>query len=112
MPIESMMLIEARVLGGDNGVLKIGRDLAERNEFVARPIRLAVDKGLQAALDVDGGCRWVDPSHGHKRERGKRPKKRDSDREPSDQGSKRRSERTLAKRRLDVCVGPFSHTSE
>src|ERR1700723_2441374 len=29
------VLVEARVLSGDNSVLQIGRDLAERNEFVA-----------------------------------------------------------------------------
>jgi hypothetical protein len=30
-----MVLVEVRVLCGDYGVLEIGRDLAERNEFVA-----------------------------------------------------------------------------
>jgi hypothetical protein len=35
VPIESMVLVEARILGGDYRVLEIGRDLAEQNEFVA-----------------------------------------------------------------------------
>jgi hypothetical protein len=33
------------------------------------------------------GCRWIDPPRGHKRQRGKRPKKRHSDRKPSNKGS-------------------------
>src|ERR1700739_3884853 len=35
VPIESVMLIEVRVLRGDYGVLEIGRDLAERNKLVS-----------------------------------------------------------------------------
>jgi hypothetical protein len=46
-----------RVLCGDYSVLEIGRDLAERNEFVAFAIRRVVNPGLQAALDVHRGCR-------------------------------------------------------
>jgi hypothetical protein len=34
VPIESMVLVEARVLCGDYSVLEIGRNLVERNEFV------------------------------------------------------------------------------
>ncbi|MFZ0861000.1 MAG: hypothetical protein WCA27_14575 [Candidatus Sulfotelmatobacter sp.] len=55
MPIEPMVLVEVRVLRGDNSVLKIGRDLAERNEFVAFMIRSVVNPGLQPALDVHCG---------------------------------------------------------
>jgi hypothetical protein len=35
VPIESIVLVEVRVLCGDYSVLMLGRDLAERNEFVA-----------------------------------------------------------------------------
>jgi hypothetical protein len=35
VPIESMVLVEVRVLCGNYSVVEIGRDLAERNEFVA-----------------------------------------------------------------------------
>jgi len=50
-----MVLVEARVLRRDYSVLEIGRDLAERNEFVAFVIRSMVNPGLQAALDVHRG---------------------------------------------------------
>ena len=43
-------------------VLEIGRDLAERNEFVAFAIRRVVNPGLQAALDRNSSAcaseRW------------------------------------------------------
>ena len=50
-----MVLVEVRVLCGDYGVLEIGRDLAERNEFVAFVIGSVVNPGLQPALDVHRG---------------------------------------------------------
>jgi hypothetical protein len=53
VPIETMVLIKARVLRGDYGMLEFGRDLAERNEFVVFVVRSAVYPGLQVALDVD-----------------------------------------------------------
>jgi len=43
VPIESMVLVEARVFRGDDSVLKIERDLAERDEFVSFVIRRAVN---------------------------------------------------------------------
>jgi len=52
VPIEPMVMVEACVLRGDYSVLEIGRDLAERDEFVALVIRRAVYPGLQAALNV------------------------------------------------------------
>jgi hypothetical protein len=55
VPIEPMVLLEARVLRGDYSVLEIGPDLAERNEFVAFVKRSVVNPGLQSALDVDRG---------------------------------------------------------
>jgi len=88
VPVESMVLVEARVLGGDDRVLEIGGDLAERHELAAVAIRLVVNPGLKAALDVHGGGGRVDPSGGHEGERGQRPKKRHADDEPENQGSK------------------------
>jgi len=70
LPIEAMVLIEARILRGDDGVLEIGRDLAEWNEFVVCQVRLVMNESLEAALDMDRGCRWVDPAGGYEGERG------------------------------------------
>jgi len=64
VPIESVVVVEVGVLGGDYGVLEIGRDLAERNEFVAFAIGRVVNPGLKTALDVNRGCGWVDPAGG------------------------------------------------
>jgi len=89
VPIEAMVLVEARVLGGDHGVLQMGRDLAERKEFIAFVIRSAVSPGLQAALDVHGGGRRVDPAGGDEDEGGNRPEKREADDDPFENGSKR-----------------------
>jgi hypothetical protein len=103
-----MVLVEVRVLCGDYGVLEIGRDLAERNEFVAFAIRPVVNPGLQVALDVHRGCRWVDPPGGHEDQRGKRPKKYYADNNPSNKGS----EEARPKRGLGVCVLHCSYISE
>jgi hypothetical protein len=108
VPIESMVLIEARVLSGDYSVLEIGRDLAERNEFVAFMIRHVVNPGLQAALGVHHGRRRVDPPGGHKDQCGKRPKKHHADDKPSNKGS----EEARPKRRRRVYVRHCSHISE
>ena len=82
LPIEPMVLVEARILRGDDGVLEIGRDLAEWNESVALVIRLLVNPCLPAALDVHGGCRRVDPLGGHKHQRGKQPKRHHAEAKP------------------------------
>jgi len=87
LPIESMMLVEARVFRGDDSVLEIERDLAQRNEFVSFLIGRAVNQGLQAALHVHCCGRWVDPSGGNKDQRGEQPKKRCSEDKPSNEGS-------------------------
>ena len=79
VPVEAMVLVESRVLSGDYSVLEFGRDLVKRNEFVAFLIRLAMNPGLHAALDVHRGCRWVDPPGGHKKQHVKRPKKQHTD---------------------------------
>jgi hypothetical protein len=103
-----MVLVEVSVLGGDYSVLEIGRDLAERNEFVAFAIRHVVNPGLQAALDVHRGCRWVDPPRGHKDQHGKRPKKHHADEKPSNKGS----EEARPMRGLGECIRHCSHISE
>jgi hypothetical protein len=67
-----------------------------------------VNPGVQAALQVHRGGRWVDPPGNHKDHHGKRPKKRHSDEKPSNEGSKR----TFPERTLGVFVRIFSHISE
>jgi hypothetical protein len=57
-----MMLIEAPVLGGDDSVLKIGRNLTEGNESVLLLIGRAVNPGLNAALHLQHGGRRVNPT--------------------------------------------------
>jgi len=69
LPIEAMVLVEARVFSGDNGVLEVGRDLAEGDELVVLVVGLAVNEGLEAALDVDGGRGRVNESGGDEGER-------------------------------------------
>jgi hypothetical protein len=93
VPIEPMVLVEARVLRGDYRVLEIGRDLSEWNEFVARVIRSVVNPGLHTALDVHRGGRWVNPTGRHEGQRGKRPNEYHTDEKPSS----KRSEKTCAK---------------
>ena len=88
-PIESMVLVEARVFRGDDSVLEIGRDLAQRNEFVSLVIGRVVNPGLQAPLHVHGGGRWVDPAGRRKDQHRKRPKKGHSDEKPSNEGSEK-----------------------
>jgi hypothetical protein len=107
VPIESMVLVEVRVLCSNYGVLEIGRNLAEGNEFVVFVIWPLANPGLQAALDVHRGCRWIDPPDCHKDQRGKRPKKPQANDEPSNEGS----ETAHPKRRLRLCVWQVCHIS-
>ena len=108
VPIESMVLVEARVFRGDDSMLEIGRDLTQRNEFVSFVIGRVVNPGLQASLRVHGGGRWVDPAGSHKDQPRKRPKKCHSDEKPSNEGSKK----AFPKRGLDVCVWILHYISE
>ncbi len=41
LPVKTVVLVETGVLGGDNGMLQIGRDLGERYEVVAGAVGLA-----------------------------------------------------------------------
>jgi hypothetical protein len=108
VPIESMMLVEMSVFCGDYSMLEIGRDLAQRNVLVSFVIRGAVNPSLQAALHVDRGGRWIDPPGSHKNQHGKRPKKRDSEEKPSNEGS----EKAFPTRSLGMYGRTFSHISE
>ena len=87
MPIESVVVVEVCVLGGNDRMLEIRRDLPERNELVAFAIRLAMNPGLQAALHVHRGGRGVDPPGRHKNQRSRRPKKHHADDKPPNKGS-------------------------
>ena len=108
LPIESTMLVEARVFRGDDSMLEIGGDLAQRNEFVSFLIRRVVNQGLQAALHVYCGGRWVDPSGSHEDQHSEQPKKRCSEKKPSN----KRSEKAFPKPSLGLCARIFSHISE
>jgi hypothetical protein len=107
LPIEAMVLVKALVLGGDDSVLEIGRNLAERDECIAFAIRSVVNPGLYAALDVHCGCRWVDPPGGQKKQCGKHPKKHYAEAKPS-----KETEITLPKQGLGARLWPLSHISE
>jgi len=91
-----MVLVEARVLRGDDRVLQMGRDLAERKEGITFLIRFVMHPGLYAALYMHRGGRRVNPARCYQRQRGQQPKKRRIEDEPS----KTRSENMLPKRRL------------
>ena len=54
-PIEAVVLVEAGVFGGDEGVLQGRGDLGHRDEDVFLVIRGWLRKSLDAALDLDGG---------------------------------------------------------
>ena len=108
LPIEAMMLIEARVFGGDDGMLEIGGDLAQRNEFVSFVVGGAVHPGLPAALDVHRGGGWIDPAGSYECQRGQRPKKRDSDEKPS----KDEPKSGFPRMGRGLCVRIFRHSSE
>jgi hypothetical protein len=89
-------------------VLEIGRDLADGDECVALVVGRAMQEGLQAALDVEGGCGWVNPACGHEGERGKRPQSHRHDDKPSKKGT----EAVLPKRGLGRDFWTWSHIPE
>jgi hypothetical protein len=95
-----MVLVEARVFRCDDRMLKIGRDLPQRNEFVSFVIRRVVNPGLQAPLHVHRGGRWVDPPGSHKDQHRNRPKKRHSD----EKVSYEESDGAFPKRGLGACI--------
>ena len=108
LPIESMVLVEASVFRGDHCMLEVGRDLVQRNEFVALAIRRLVNPRLQAALHVHRSCRWVDPPCRHQGQRRQRPKRHQADKQPSNKDSKE----ACLKWRLGVSFWRWNHRSE
>src|SRR5581483_373252 len=105
VPVETVMLVEARIFPRDYRVLKFRRDLAERNEFKALLIGLAMDPSLPPSLHLHGSRRRVDPAGGKKQECGDRPKGQHTDGEPQNEGAERR----FAKRGKDGCFRPGNH---
>jgi len=103
-----MVLVEAHIFRGDDRMLKVARDLAQRNEFVSLEIRLVLNPCLQAPLHVHGGGRRVDPPGSHKNQHSNRPKQRHSDKKPPEEGS----EGAFPMWSLGGYVWIFSHTSE
>lgn len=77
-PVEAVVLVETAVFRGDDGVLEIGRDLAEGNEGGVLTIRLVVNPGLEAALDLNGGGGRVDKARGDEQEGGEKPESDES----------------------------------
>jgi hypothetical protein len=108
VPIESMVLVEAHIFRGDDRVLEIGRDLIDRNGFVAVVIGRVVNPGLQSALDVHRGGRWINPPKGQKAHHGKRK----TSATPKDKPQNKGSEKAPPKRGLVRCDWAFGHISE
>jgi len=108
MPIESVVLVKARVFSCDHSMLELGRDLAEGNESVTFMIRRVVNPRLQAALDVHRGCRRVNPTGSDKSQSSERPNKHHANGKPPN----KYSEKVFTKRGLVAGVKFFSHSSE
>ena len=83
VPIEAMMLVEAPIFRGDDRVLKIGRDLTERDKVVALTIWRLVNPGLQVTLDMHCSGRRVYPSGIYKEQHGEHPERRQTDGKPA-----------------------------
>ena len=107
VPVETVVLVEALVFSGDDGVLQIGRDLAERDEVVAFAVGLVMYPGLQAAFDVYSAGWRVDPAESDKQEHGQQPEKSDDESKPS----KRRPKEALPAQRLWKCGWACGHIS-
>jgi hypothetical protein len=108
VPIETMVLVEARVFGSDDRVLEIERDLGERDEVVAFVIGRVVNPCLEVALHVDRGGWRVDPAGSYEEQNRKRPKKRRGDEKPLNE----EADRALPGRSGRGNVWNFRHTSE
>jgi hypothetical protein len=108
VPIKAMMLVETPIFRGDDRVLKVGRDLTERNKVVAFAIRGVVHKGLQVTLGLYCSCRRINPPGHDKEERGEHPERGHSDGKPSSEGKKD----ILVKQVPWVYSGPVNHLFE
>ena len=71
-----MVLVEAGVFGGDDGVLEVGGDAVEGNEVVDGGVGSGGEPGLDAALDVDRGGGRVDETESGEGEGGEQPERR------------------------------------
>ena len=87
MPVEAVVLVEAGVLSGDDGVLEFWGDLGDGNEPVALVIGSAVNEGLKAALRLHSCGGWVDPAEGDEGAHGESPGEGESDRDAEQDGS-------------------------
>jgi hypothetical protein len=77
------MQVEALVLGGDDGVLHVRRNLAHWNELVAQVIGPVMDPGFDAPFHVYGSGWRVDPLERHESQRCEQPASDDGDRQTS-----------------------------
>lgn len=68
--------------GPKSSLQRAAVDLLKRNEFVVFVVRLQVNPGFKAALDVHGGCRRADPLGGHKQQYSTLPKSHHTEAEP------------------------------
>jgi len=76
LPVEAVVLVEAGVFGGDDGVLEVGGDASEGNEVVDGGVGSGGEPGLDAALDVDRGGGRVDETESGEGEGGEQPERR------------------------------------
>jgi hypothetical protein len=97
LPVEAVVLVEAGVFGGDDGVLEVGGDAVEGNEVVGGGVGLGGKPGLDAALDVDRGGGRVDETEGGESEDGEQPEGCEREEEPAGDGA----EGGLAARRAE-----------
>src|SRR5690242_19365184 len=82
VPIESVVFIKASIFRGDNGMLEIERDLAQRDKFISLVVRRLMNPRLDMALNVNGCCRRIDPADGYNDQRAKGPSTEHPDDEP------------------------------
>lgn len=73
VPVEAVVLIEACVFSGDDGVLEFRGDLRDGKKSVPLVIWNAVEQGLNPALCLNCCGGWVDPAQGDEGEGGEGP---------------------------------------
>ena len=112
VPIEAVVVVETRILRGDDSVLEIWRDSIQRYELVAVVIGLAVNRGLQAAFDVDCRGGRIDPAGEDQCERGQRPQQRQREAKPAQDRWKRDLPVRRPGLRFWLCVWRCRHDSE
>jgi hypothetical protein len=107
-----VVLVEMRIFGGDDSVLKIRGYLAEWNELIALTIWRVVSPSLKAALHVNRGCPRVDPSRSHKHQRGEQPQMKENEESTNDESKDTGSKEARAIRGLSGCIGDLCHVPE